>query len=362
MKRILLTGDAVGGIWRYNVELARGLMARGVKAALAVMGPPPSPAQRAEARAIELELIETGLPLDWTAPEPDALRTAGAALAGLAGRLRVDRVHLHAPSLAAEVAWSVPVVAVAHSDVGTWWQAVHGGRIPADLAWRAKATGHGLAEADAVIAPSRAFADMLDRLYRPERPIRVIPNGLAPLRQTPRPRVSGVLIAGRLWDPGKNVELLDRVAPKLGVPVVAAGPLDGPNGESTAFAAVHCVGTLTREEIAEQMAGCTVFASASRYEPFGLAVLEAAQAGLALALSDIPTHRELWDGAALFFHPEDAGGAADALRRLLAAPEPYASRAAERATRYSAEAMVKATLAVHAKLGLRQASGSVGAA
>ena len=36
------------------------------------------------------------------------------------------------------------------------------------------------------------------------------------------------------------------------------------------------------------------------YEPFGLAVLEAAQAGCALVLSDIPTFRELWDGAALF--------------------------------------------------------------
>ena len=39
---------------------------------------------------------------------------------------------------------------------------------------------------------------------------------------------------------------------------------------------------------------------AGAYEPFGLAVLEAAQAGCALLLSDIPTFRELWDGAALF--------------------------------------------------------------
>ena len=37
-----------------------------------------------------------------------------------------------------------------------------------------------------------------------------------------------------------------------------------------------------------------------RFEPFGLAVLEAARAGCALVLSDIATFRELWDGAALF--------------------------------------------------------------
>ncbi len=359
---MLLTGDAVGGVWRYNLDLARGLLERGVAVALALLGPPPSQVQREEARAADLELITTGLPLDWTAADPDALRVAGAELAGLAARLRVDRVHLHAPALAAEVAWSVPVVAVAHSDVGTWWQAVQGGRIPADLAWRATATAHGLAEADAVIAPSRAFADMLDRLYRPERPIRVIHNGLAPSRQAQRARVSGVLLAGRLWDTGKNAALLDRVAPRLGAPVVAAGPLAGPNGESVAFASLHCLGTLGQDALAEQMTGCTVFASASRYEPFGLAVLEAAQSGLALALSDIPTHRELWDGAALFFHPEDEGGAGDALRRLLAAPGLYADRARERAGRYTAEAMVRATLAVHATLGLRQAPGSVGAA
>ena len=43
-----------------------------------------------------------------------------------------------------------------------------------------------------------------------------------------------------------------------------------------------------------------IFVSVSRYEPFGLAVLEAAHAGCALVLSDIPTFRELWQGAASF--------------------------------------------------------------
>jgi hypothetical protein len=38
-------------------------------------------------------------------------------------------------------------------------------------------------------------------------------------------------------------------------------------------------------------------------EPFGLAVLEAAQAGCPLVLSDLPGFRELWDGAALFRRP-----------------------------------------------------------
>ncbi len=104
------------------------------------------------------------------------------------------------------------------------------------------------------------------------------------------------------------------------------------------------------------MAQTTVFASAALYEPFGLAVLEAARAGMALALSDIPGHRELWEGAALFFHPEDDGAARDVLQRALAAPDALAARAKERARRYTVDAMVEATLGIHRRLATQQAA------
>jgi glycosyltransferase involved in cell wall biosynthesis len=64
------------------------------------------------------------------------------------------------------------------------------------------------------------------------------------------------------------------------------------------------------------MARSSIFVSAALYEPFGLAVLEAAQAGCALILSDIPTFRELWQGAALFVAPSDARAIADALNKI----------------------------------------------
>jgi len=56
--------------------------------------------------------------------------------------------------------------------------------------------------------------------------------------------------------------------------------------------------------------------SPALYEPFGLSVLEAASAGCALLLSDIPTFRELWDGAAIFFDHHDTGALAGRLRSL----------------------------------------------
>ena len=354
--RLMLTTDAVGGVWRYSLDLAAGLARRGIGCDLAVLGPALSAGQRVEATQTGvLRVIETGLPLDWTAPDPGALRVAAESLAGLAQRLGADRVHLHTPALAAEAPWSVPVVAVAHSCVGTWWNAVRSGPIPADLAWRAQAMARGLAEADAVIAPTRAFATQLTRLYRPGREIQVVHNGAEPWAADDGARTPGVLAAGRLWDEGKNIAALDRVARELDVPVRAAGPRVGPTGAQFEAASLLLLGQLSQTQMRACLAGSTVFASPARYEPFGLAVLEAALGGMALALADIPTFRELWDGAALFFHPDDDAGLRDVLRRLLERPKPFAARARERARLYPLDRMVDATLRVHD--GLRDARG-----
>jgi glycosyltransferase involved in cell wall biosynthesis len=96
-----------------------------------------------------------------------------------------------------------------------------------------------------------------------------------------------------------------------------------------------------------------VFVSVARYEPFGLAVLEAAQAGLPLILSDIPTFRELWDGAAVFVAPDDDAGIADAIERVLADPAESARLAAaarRRAERYTVETMTAGVLGVYERI------------
>jgi glycosyltransferase involved in cell wall biosynthesis len=88
------------------------------------------------------------------------------------------------------------------------------------------------------------------------------------------------------------------------------------------------------------MARTAVFVSPALYEPFGLAVLEAAQAGCALVLSHIPTFRELWDGAALFVAPGDLRALADGLTRLIedaALRARFADAAEWRAGQYTME-------------------------
>jgi glycosyltransferase involved in cell wall biosynthesis len=75
---------------------------------------------------------------------------------------------------------------------------------------------------------------------------------------------------------------------------------------------------LPQRELAALYARAAVYALPARYEPFGLSVLEAAHAGCALVLGDIPSLRETWDGAALFVPPDDCAALRRALLRLCA--------------------------------------------
>lgn len=349
-RRVLMTTDAVGGVWHYSLELAGGLRRHGVQTVLAVMGPGASPAQRAEAEAVVgLRLVHTGLPLDWTAATPAELEHASERLAGLAALMGAASVHLHAPALVGSATWPAPVVTVAHSCVATWWAAVRGGALPDDFVWRTAATRAGLLAASAVIAPTAAHARAIEAVYGPV-PVRVVHNAVRTVPAGPHPHRPAVLTAGRLWDEGKSVAWLDRAAPGLGAPVLAAGPARGPDGSVAEFSHLELLGTLEPEALSAAYAGATVFASMARYEPFGLAVLEAAQAGMALVLSDIPGFRELWDRAAIFVRSE--AELRPALQQALSAPEPWAARAKVQAGRYTLDRLVSETLDVHRRVGV----------
>ncbi|PTQ07890.1 glycosyl transferase family 1 [Sphingomonas oleivorans] len=313
-----MTADAVGGVWQYATDLARALAPAGVETVIALMGPPPSAAQRATAVAIPgVTLVDTGLELDWLAEDAGTVADAGRGIAALAGDLKADIVQLSMPALAASVRFAMPVVAVAHSCVATWWDAMHGTVLPADFAWRGALVGAGLRAVDRVVAPSAAFAEAVMRVHRLARPPTVVHNGRAPIVLPSAAMHDFAFTAGRLWDKAKNVATLDRAAARLAFPVKAAGPVRGPNGERASFANLVAVGSMGEAGIAACLAARPVFASAARYEPFGLAVLEAAAAGCPLVLSDIPTFRELWDGVAVFVPAEDDRAFAEAIEAIV---------------------------------------------
>jgi glycosyltransferase involved in cell wall biosynthesis len=136
--------------------------------------------------------------------------------------------------------------------------------------------------------------------------------------------------------------MIDAAAARIAVPVRAAGPLAGPSGAKVLFDNIHCLGTLGEVELGRWLSARPVFVSAALHEPFGLAVLEAASAGCALVLSDIPAFRELWEEVAVFVDPRDEDGFARAIGNLVADDFERAvlGRAArERAARYTPDAM-----------------------
>lgn len=351
---VLMSADAVGGVWQYSLDLAAGLVGRGLPVTVAILGPAPSGARIAAAEAATgARIVATGLPLDWTAGTPEAVLGAARALAALADAIGADLVHLHSPALA-QADYPVPVAAVCHSCVATWWDAVETGPLPPDLAWRHDLTVRGCRAADALLAPTRAHALATARVCSLAQPPVVVRNGrglsgLSPRAAVPRPLVPHAFTAGRLWDRAKNAAALDRLADRLSVPLRAAGSVEGPNGTRIEIRHLHQLGRLDEAGIAAELAGRPVFVSLARYEPFGLAVLEAAAAGCALVLSDIPSFRELWDGAAAFVGADHDGAAAEVVQGFLGDPaqrEAAGKAAALRAARYGVDAMIEGVLGV----------------
>jgi len=341
--RVLMTSDAVGGVWQYATDLARVLAQDGVETALALLGPPPTSAQR-EAAA-DLTLIDTGLPLDWLAPDRDAVCRAGAAVAALGNDCGADVIHLNTPALAAVADFGAPVIAVSHSCLATWWEAVQGGSPDGDFAWRSELHGLALRAADLVVTPTAAFGTATQRVHKLPRAPATVHNGRARLPLPAAASHDFAFTAGRLWDRAKDPDTLDRVAGRLAIPFYAAGPVAGPHGESVDFRHARPLGSLSEAELAHHLAAKPVFVSTAVYEPFGLAVLEAAAAGCPLVLADIPSFRELWDGAALFVPPRDAGAFADAIADIAGDTfrrEAMGAAARTRAERYTPRAAAAA--------------------
>ncbi|WP_267393344.1 MULTISPECIES: glycosyltransferase [unclassified Sphingomonas] len=321
--KLLLTTDAVGGVWQYTTELAHALAAQGVESVVAVLGPSPTADQRATLvghaaapAAVRLRppeqtgrgplapitLIDTGLPLDWMCDSAAPVRAAGLAIAALAADHAVDLVQFNMPTLAAAATLPIPSIAVTHGCVATWWAHARSTPLAADYRWHRALTADGLVAVDRVVAPSAAYAAIVADHYQLARPVLAIHNGRSPLRSfdAAAPMADVALTVGRLWDGVKNAALLDGAAARLPIPFLAAGATRGPHGETIALSHLRELGQLGADAIAAHLARRPIFVSAASFEPFGLAVLEAAQAGCALVLADNPVFRELWDGAATF--------------------------------------------------------------
>ncbi len=309
-KTILMTVDAVGGVLTYALTLASELSKTGTKVHLAMMGPKPRAEQEAAIRAVpNVVLHESTFALEWMDDPWGDVGRAGDWLRELERQVRPDIVHLNG-YCHGSAGFSAPVVIVAHSCVLSWWEAVEGKPAPDRYAAYKEAVKRGLSAADAVIAVSQSMRGSLEHHYGPLPRTAVVPNGLP----APPPRTSDkepfILAAGRVWDRGKNVEMLARVARELPWPVKVAG------WDSNAHEGVESLGWLAPEDLGAVMHRASIFALPSRYEPFGLTALEAALRGCALVLGDIPSQREVWGDAAVYVRPDDEKSLVDTITKL----------------------------------------------
>jgi glycogen(starch) synthase len=355
--KLLMTVDAVGGVWTYALELSRALAHYDVQIVLACMGPQPNPAQLSLAAELpNVSIAHLDAKLEWMQDPWSDVARAGDWLLRLAERQQVDVVHLNGYVHAA-LPWNRPVIVVAHSCVYSWWQAVHRCDPPGEWQMYRERVAAGLNGADCIVAPTSAFLEAIRGIYCPVTPTRVIYNARSiGANAGPRDRLPVIFASGRAWDRAKGIDLLDAAAQGLAWHCYLAGTLTSPDGTRVQLNSLRHLGTLTTEAHCAWLGRASIFAHPARYEPFGLGVLEAALSGCALVLADVPTLRELWHDAALFVPADDALSLHRALRSLIANRQHVAQLANAswlRARSYRTESMAAQYLALYRELLVR---------
>lgn len=358
---VLVTADTVGGVWTYTRELVTGLTRHGIQVTLLSFGEIPTPRQSVWLDGLcGLDYRPTAFRLEWMQESQADVERSTAFLEAVIREVRPDLLHLNQYCYGA-VGADVPRVVVAHSDVVSWWIAVHGEEPPPSrwLRWYRQVVSRGLRAASTVVAPSRWMLNMLGEIYgRPEHGM-VIYNGRSPRLFNPHmTKTESVLAVGRLWDCAKQVSLLARYPQAL--PVWIAGsevhPEEAMRGELglSGGTNVELKGLLPEKQLRMLYTRAAIYAATSRYEPFGLAPLEAAMSRCAVVANDLPSFHELWEDTAIYFRRNDGADLAEKIRQLAADPawrRDYALRAYRRALqRFTGERMVNDYLQLYCTL------------
>jgi glycogen synthase len=364
-RTILMTADTLGGVWTYAIELARALEQFGTAVVLATMGAPLNKQQRCEIASIaNLCVFESDFRLEWMEDPWEDVERAGGWLLNLERRVRPDIVHINGYAHA-RLSWRAPIILVAHSCVMSWWAAVKHDNPPAEWdRYRAEVTA-ALDAADIVVAPTQAMESSLRDHYKWFGACEVIYNGRSEISFMAGRKQPLVLCAGRLWDEGKNLSLLESASRDVRWRVYAAGEYRHPSGGSASSRNLQRLGPLAPEDLARWMAAAAIFVAPAKYEPFGLAILEAALSGCALILGDIASLRELWNDAALFVSTTDSASLAEAIEELIDRPsrlKELGRKARMRALTFSRSRMATSYVDAYSQLARLRARTSEGVA
>jgi glycosyltransferase involved in cell wall biosynthesis len=214
-----------------------------------------------------------------------------------------------------------------------------------------------------LIAVSQATAVDVLRFYPgiPKQKVVVIPHGVDPefARVRERRGPERFLLAASTLHPHKNLDgllrafaIFRRAHPEFRLIVCGmhgffTGPLHKLREELDLEKAVEFPGWIPREQVYDLFARAWAFVYPSRFEGFGLPILEALAAGLPMACSNIEPLASLAGEAAIRFDPADPEEMAAAIERVTTDDELRARLAAEgpgRAATYTWDAAARATL------------------
>ena len=365
---VLVTTDSLSGSWTYTRELVTGLVTRGVRVTLVSFGEIPLPDQTSWMDHLHgLDYRPTAFHLEWMQEAEKDLPESSAFLAALVRELRPDVLHLN-QFCYGNLPVDVPRVVMAHGDLITRTHAVHN-RAPrpeGSLTWYRNTVLDGLAGADAVVAPSAWMLDRISACYRRPQRAEVIYPGRNPIFFNPYvSKDDCVLAVGRLVDASKQVFLLTQQPYSVPVCIVGAEhtvpmpriPIRADVKVDTDQTTVAIRGPQTEAQLRALYSRASIYAATARYEPLGMAALEAAFSRCAIVANDIPSFREIWGDAALYFRTNDAASLAENIR-MLNADRPmrraYAELAYTRAReRFTTKRMIDDCLQLYRSLSLR---------
>jgi glycosyltransferase involved in cell wall biosynthesis len=161
---------------------------------------------------------------------------------------------------------------------------------------------------------------------------------------------SYLLLVGSV-EPRKNPLAAAEAARELGRPLVVAGPVrDEALAQELRARGADLRGYVPKDELARLYRGAACLVFPSRYEGFGLPLVEAMASGTPVVAAPDAALREVAGDAAVFAEPAVL---ADGVRRALAERERLVAAGLERARRFTWEETARRTVAVYREvLGL----------
>lgn len=327
-------GDGQG---RVNDEVAQALLRRGHRVDLL-------------ATHVDADLAERD-GVTWHRVPPSRLPTAllrNQAFAWrTAARLRRHRPGLDAVLLNGAITWAPGDLNAAHMVHSAWLRSpAHTARVRRGpyawyqwlyTAWNARWERRAFAEAGLVVAVSEAVRDQVLALGLEAHRVRVIPNGvdLQEFRPGPADRhdlpvpegAVTALFAGDLQTSRKNLDtVLHALVDVPGLHLLVAGATDGSPypalaGRLGLDGRVHFLGY--RRDVPRLMRAADLFVLPTRYEPFGLVLVEALATGLPVVTARTAGAAPIVEaaGGTVLDDPDDVAALARALQTLAADAE-----------------------------------------